>query len=283
MSSLVSLVASLRPAARTTVRADLGPACQAWFLELVRSADPALTRALHAGSRRRPYTVSSLRGGGPIQRGRLRLDPEHPVWVRFTSLEARLSATLLEEVAPRLAGEIRLGGVRWAVEEATLEAAEHPWAGRSSYEALLEQHLLADAAPRPAVGLHLASPTTFRQTGGTFEGQQVRDHDQLWPLPELVFGSLADTWQSFSPVKLERDVRAFAATCLAARRFRLATRLVDDGRSRQGGVSGTCAYQILSGDRLWRRLIHLLAAFSFFGGVGRGTAAGWGQARVRQG
>lgn len=279
MSALLSLVVILRPTRRATVRADLGPACQAWFLELVRAADPSLAERLHTASRRRPYTVSSLRGTTQPQRGQVTLDPDQSVWVRFTSLEERLSAVLLEEVAPRLPATVTLGGAELAVETATADAEAHPWAGQSSYEALLQQHLLSGVTPGPMVRLHFASPTTFRRTGGTFEGKRVRDHNLPLPLPDLVFGSLADAWEAFAPVKLARDARAFAASCLTIRRFRLQTRWVDDGRSRREGVVGSCEYQVLTDDPLWLRLIHLLASFSFFCGTGRGTTAGWGQTR----
>jgi CRISPR-associated endoribonuclease Cas6 len=279
MTSLLSLVVTLRPTARATVPVALGPACQAWFLDLLGTADPPLAERLHAGSRRRPYTVSSLQGTGPVRRGRAALKPDGTLWVRFTSLEARLSAVLLEGVVARLPATVTLGGAELAVERATTDASTHPWAGQDNYEALLERHLLGGAKPRRRVGLHFASPTTFRRTGGTFEGKQVRDHDQSLPLPSLVFGSLADAWEAFGPVKLARDVRGFAASCLAVRGFRLESHLVEDGRSRQAGMVGTCEYQALSGDSLWLRLLHLLAAFSFFCGVGRGTTAGWGQAR----
>lgn len=280
MSSLVSLVVTLRPTKPATVPAHLGPACQAWFLDLVRAADPALAERLHGASRRRPYTVPSLRDTGSARRGQVTLDPGQSVWVRFTSLEKRLSAVLLEEVAPRLPATVLLGDAELAVETATADAEAHPWAGQSSYETLLQHHLLSSATPGRAMGLHFASPTTFRRTGGTFEGMRVPDHDLPLPLPDLVFGSLADAWEAFAPVKLARDVRAFAAVGLSIRRFRLHTRWVNDGRSRRWGMLGTCEYQALTDDPLWLRLLHLLAAFSFFCGTGRGTTAGWGQTRT---
>lgn len=280
MSSLVSLVVRLRPTRGATVPTDLGPACQAWFLELVGAADAALARRLHADSRLRPYTVSSVQGAERPEQGRVALDPRRPVWVRFTSLEARLSAVLLEEVRAGLPATVALGGAELTVEGATADATAHPWARQSGYEALLQQHLLRGGHPRGVVGLQFVSPTVFRRTGGTFEGRRVRDHDLPLPLPELVFGSLADSWEAFAAVQLGRDVRSFAGSCVTMGRFRLQTRWVNDGRSRQEGVVGSCEYAILSDDPLWRRLIHLLAAFSFFGGTGRGTTAGWGQTRA---
>jgi CRISPR-associated endoribonuclease Cas6 len=248
-------------------------------LDLVGAADPLLAQRLHAGSRRRPYTVSSLRGTRAERRGRVSLDPDQSVWLRFTSLEASLSEVLLGDVISHLPGMVSLGGAEMAVEGATIDAASHPWAAQSDHETLLEQHLLGSPRHQRKVRLQFASPTTFRRTGGRFEGRKLPDHDQPMPLPDLVFGSLADAWEAFAPVSLARDVRGFAARCLAVRRYRMQTRLVDDGRSRQAGAMGTCEYQVLSDDPLWLHLVHLLAAYSLFCGTGRGTAAGWGQTR----
>lgn len=285
MNSLVSLVITLQPTAPATAPAHLGPACQAWFLNRVHAADPALAKGLHTSSQRRPYTVSALQETSPTRSSagssrRVKLDPAHPVWLRATTLEPELSAVVLETVLPRLPGTTTtLGGAELTVTGATVDAAAHPWAGRSSYEALVERHLMGPQTPRRTVGLRFASPTTFRRTGQTFEEQRIPDHNQLLPLPELVFGSLAQAWDAFAPVKVTGDVRAFAAACLAVRNYQLKTRLVDDGRSRQMGLLGDCTYQVFTQDPFWLRVLHLLAAFSFFCGVGRGTTAGWGQVR----
>jgi len=283
MNTLISLVVTFQPATAATVPAHLGPACQAWFLDQVRSADPTLVAGLHANSRRRPYTVSALQGATPTRSSagaprRAKLDPAQPVWLRVTTLDPALSALVLDGVLPRLPGRTTaLAGAELVVTGATTDAAAHPWAAHTTYEALVQEHLMGALTPRHVVGLHFASPTTFRRTGQTFEGQRVPDHDLLWPLPELVFGSLADAWNAFAPVRLTCDVRAFAAAGLAVRHYRLKTLLVDDGRVRQMGLLGDCAYQVFTDDPFWLRVLHLLAAFSFFCGVGRGTTAGWGQ------
>lgn len=277
MSSLVSLVVTLRPLARTTVPAHLGPACQAWFLGLVAAVDSTLARHLHAGNGRRAYTVSPLQDAGTPRQGRVELTPERTVWVRFTSLSTPLGTLLAEEDGLQLPPTVTLGGAELRVEMKSTNGAAHLWAGQSSYETLLERYVLSGAHPGRRLALRFASPTAFRRTGGTFEAKRVHDHDVCVPLPDLVFGSLADAWEAFGPVKLSRDVRSFATQCLAMERFSLRTCLVDDGRGRHPGLLGSCHYQALVDDALWLRLVHLLAAYSFFCGTGRATAAGWGQ------
>jgi CRISPR-associated endoribonuclease Cas6 len=80
------------------------------------------------------------------------------------------------------------------------------------------------------------------------------------------------------------ETRRFAEERLAVSRYRLETRRVafgDDGRrGTVAGCVGDCFYAILDKDRYWMGLIQLLAAFSFYAGVGRRTTMGLGQCRV---
>ena len=67
-------------------------------------------------------------------------------------------------------------------------------------------------------------------------------------------------------------------------RYRLETALVRFGeqgeRGTVAGCLGRCTYALLVRDRYWMGLIHLLAAFARYAGVGRRTTMGLGQARV---
>ena len=100
------------------------------------------------------------------------------------------------------------------------------------------------------------------------------------PLPDLVFGSLVDRWNSFSPVVLSPEMRRFGAERLAVSRYRLQSRPVTQkqGALRIGGV-GRVTYTALGGDRYWLALLQMLAEFARYSGVGVQTATGMGQAR----
>ena len=52
------------------------------------------------------------------------------------------------------------------------------------------------------------------------------------------------------------------------------------GRRAYPGFVGVCSYAFRSRDRYGLGLIHLLAAFAFYAGVGARTTVGLGQARV---
>lgn len=100
------------------------------------------------------------------------------------------------------------------------------------------------------------------------------------PLPAWVFASLLERWNAFAPVALPDEARRFAQECLALSAYRLSTRMVavKEGGLRAGAV-GEARYTATRFDRYWLSVIHLLADFALFAGVGVGTSVGMGQAR----
>lgn len=265
LTSLVLVLTLERPSAFPQY---LGRAAHAAFLQLVAKESPALAEQLHAADQRRPFTCS-IRVGGRRRGNRLEVRPEDPAFVRYTGLDKTVSALLARwaEVPPQC---VELEGQRFAVEKATLDPAEHPWAGQATYEGLAAAHLLPSGSPSVRVELEFASPTTFRSGGRTLPV----------PLPDLVFGSLVDKWNAFSPVAVSDEARRFAAECLAISRYRLATRVVPGkGDAVQIGFVGWCRYVALNRDRYWLSVIQLLADYAFYAGVGYQTTVGMGQVR----
>ena len=104
------------------------------------------------------------------------------------------------------------------------------------------------------------------------------------PLPDLVFGSLVERWNCFAGVAFPAEARRYAAECLAVSRFDLSSRPVAAKESglRMGAV-GQITYTTLNYDRYWMAVLHTLAAFALFSGVGAGTASGMGQCRQAPG
>lgn len=270
---LISWVISLQPTEPASTPANLSRAAHAWFLGQVRQADPALAEELHHGHGQRPFTVSNLWPVGWRHRGEVTLSPEETYALRVTSFSSTLSALLREGVIPHLPGALTLGSVQLRVTGDTTDPAVHPWAGEETFEGLVQRHTLAAHMPR-RVSLRFASPTLFRSA----------DKNVPLPLPGLVFGGLLDKWNAFAPIQVHPDVRRFAQECLAVSRYRLETLPVafgDDGaRGAVAGFVGTCSYAIQVGDKYWMGLIHLLAAFALYAGLGRRTTMGLGQARA---
>ncbi|MEW5961249.1 MAG: CRISPR system precrRNA processing endoribonuclease RAMP protein Cas6 [Chloroflexota bacterium] len=270
---LTSLILTLQSPTAATLPSTLGRAGQALLLQLIGARTPALAEALHQGDGPRPYTVSNLvigkRTGGSLQ-----VEAGQAGWLRFTGLNPEVSQQLqaLAAAPPETA---TLNGHLFTVVGATLDPADHPWAGQTRYQDLAAPFLLGgQVPPAPRVRLEFASPTTFKS-----QGRYVP-----LPLPELVFGSLLDRWQSFAPVALHPEVRRFAAEAVVLSQYELRTvSLPYKQGGLQIGFTGQATFAALNRDRYWLNILHLLAAFSFYSGIGYQTGAGLGQTRAVDG
>ncbi len=267
--ALLAAVIHLKPS--RPLPAWSGRAAQAWFLDNVRRADPALARVLHGdphdarGQERRPYTISVSQ------------DQPGQTWLRITSFSPVLTAFLEGTFLPSLHDPITLTGID--IEIAGIATSGHPWAGRSDYEQIARQafDLSANADHlRPA--FQFATPTAFRHNGLLIP----------LPLPEMVYGSLIRAWDSFSPVGLPVRLNDFLAQAVAIARHRLMTHTVRLGKDEQYvGFTGSVEYALLaensglSEDAFRQRVqtLALLTDFAFYTGVGIRTAVGMGQLR----
>ena len=272
---LLSAVLTLRPLQAATVPANLGRATHAWFLDQVRATDPVLAEALHQADVTRPFTVSNLQGTGRPSQGQVTLSPEQTVSLRVTSFQPELSSLLREHILPALPETIKLAEVTLRLDGVTTDAGQHPWAGTATFEGLVQEHTLATRSVPSQVTLRFASPTVFRSSGVNVP----------LPLPELVFGSLLQKWNAFAPLRLPSEVRRFAGEGMVISRYRLRTERVVFGEEGERGVYpgfvGVCSYAIQVKDRYWMGLIHLLAAFALYAGVGARTTMGLGQVRAQ--
>ena len=259
-------VFTLRPSAAATLSPALGRAAHAAVLELIGAADAELARRLHADVPVKPLTVALL----GERDGRL-ASPARSYDLRVTLLAPALE-TLAAAWSPATLPQLTIDGIAWRVERVAAAAAAHPWAGAAGYDALLAEALRSAArGAEPRWTLEFATPVTFRQAG----------RNQPLPLPELVFGSLLDRWNTLAPVPLPPEMRQFAAEALAISRFDLRSVMLPtkNGASQVGAV-GRCTYSATSRDRYGLACMETLARFAFFSGVGAGTARGFGQARL---
>ncbi len=266
---LLSLVLTLRPLdfrrPAETLPHWWGRAAHALLLDTVRRTDAALAKSLHDDNALKPFTASNLMGR--FSEGKL--DPQQTYTLRFTSLIPELSRILLESFLPN--GEVQLDYQMFRIEQVAHTPEEHPWAGSAAWEELAGKSLLGGSAPSRRISLLFASPTTFRVDGRLIP----------LPLPDLVFNSLLQRWNSYAPLVFPDEVRRYAAECLQVSSYRLNSAAVrTQEEALRIGAVGQVTYTSAPYDRYWMSLIRTLAGFALYAGVGASTPMGLGQVRL---
>lgn len=276
---LISIVWRLRPLREAQLPPTLGRAIHGLFFSVIKEADPALAARLHPpqGSHGPvKFTTSPLRGPLVSRNGLIQLSPEREYWLRFTSLDRELSQLLL---ALPQEGKVTspLLGVPFEIVKIEREPGPHRWAswvGRTDFLSLYEKWLVQCERPPERIGLEFCSPTTFQQGKLTAP----------FPMPRLVFLTLADKWNALSPVHLGTDINETIEEFLELRWYRLRTRSLRLPYTREPeiGFVGKCVYRLRPRAKeaeLLLRIVNLLADFAFYAGVGGKTAMGMGQTR----
>ena len=246
-----------------------GRAIQAWFLSIIRDADPTLAEEMHTENKLHPYTVSSLIGlkkGEPV-------NTDKPLYLRLSSVNPTLSAILIQ--ALKSGGAFEIGKecifdyLSFVIEESVKNQPPIPAALSVSFADLIGKGL--QMAEIGIFDLRFVSPTLFNSEGKT----------QPVPLPGLVFHSLMARWNAFSPITFPEELVRYSQECLAISGFQIESVPVQlkDGALRIGAV-GRMRYRALNHDRYWVSMIHALTQFAPYSGVGSGTGFGLGQCRV---
>jgi CRISPR-associated endoribonuclease Cas6 len=265
---LIAITLVLTPEVDTILPGHVGRAHYAAVLARLAGVDPILA-AIHDGDGPKPLTCSSilnLPGGAP----ELALRAGQRFFLRVTGLHETISQALaacLLEVQP---AQWELDRHSIPVTEVLCDPTADAWSGRTSYEALAAHQLTRSDTAAHTLRLQFASPTAFKSAGMTIP----------IPLPGLVFGSLVERWNAFSPIGLSPDMRRFGEEVMAISQYRLRSAPVaqKDKGLRIGGV-GEVTYRALSGDRYWLGVMQMLGEFARFSGVGMQTATGMGQVR----
>lgn len=264
---LVSLVLQFRPTTDLAIPATTGHLVHAWFLELIRAQDPALAERLHADEREKPFTVSPIQGKIERWSSEWWLRHDEVYWVRFTSLEKKVS-DVLATLPVRRGVPLDFQHVQCEILDAL--HCDHEWAGTTTYEGMLREAAEGECSDARAVTLLFVSPTTFKRG----------NRNEPFPVPELVFGGLARKWDAHAPYPMGAELAAQVAEAVMLSRYSLATRMQDFGRYRMVGFTGKCEYRLPAGtDPVIRQAVRALAAFAFYAGVGYHTTMGMGQVR----
>lgn len=134
--------------------------------------------------------------------------------------------------------------------------------------------LAADAIERwnRRIAFSFFTPTSFRR-----RGEQV-----LFPLPELVLGSLLTRWNALAPEPWPRDLvrEEDLQSSMFVTRYRLRTEAVRFADFMLLGFVGDVSYTLrpgVPGELLWA--LATLSLYSFYAGIGYRTTMGMGRAR----
>lgn len=264
-----ALIFNLRPTQETSVPASLGRATHAAILRLIAAAQPDLATQAHEGDGAKPLTVSNVLGLHFGRSGSATVSPENEYAFRVTFLTAELEAAAAQWLTSPPA-ELELLDSLWQVSNILATSDQHAWAGQLSY-AEIAAPALARGEGNTRWTLEFNSPVTFRQRG----------LNQPLPSPDLVFGSLLEKWNAFSPIALPDEVRRFASECMATSRFDIRSHGEPTKNGAvQIGALGQCTYVATNRDRYWCACIETLARFAFWSGVGSGATRGLGRTRL---
>ena len=269
---LTSIMLTLSAERDAVLPAYLGRANYAETLRHIGQSDAALAEQIHAGDGPKPLTCSSLLG---VKRGRenIFVSAQQQFFIRFTGLTQPVSQALLTGLVQAPPSEWQLHEHTFAVTSVCCDTQQNAWTGHTTYEELAAAQLLQAGQPAHQVTLGFTSPTAFKSGGITVPV----------PLPGLVFGSLVERWNAFSPIKLSPEMRRFGEEMMAISRYRLESQAIEQKNKgvRIGGV-GQVTYTATGGDRYWLGVMNMLADFALYSGVGVQTATGMGQTqRVR--
>lgn len=268
---LIAIVVRLRSLGEGMVPAQSGRANFAAVLDRLEAVDGALVRAVHDSPDAKPLTCSGLLGLGagvdrvPVARGA-------QVTMRVTGLSAAMAAALHEAFVARPLHAWSLLGHRFAVDGITCDSSVDAWSGYTDYPQLLAE-AVAVGERKPSIRLEFATPVAFRSAGLTVP----------LPLPGLVFGSLLDRWNRFSPVPLDQEVRAVAQAAVAVSQLRLESVPVPQKeKGLEIGSVGEMTYSYLGENAYWLHQLRVLAAYAVYSGVGLKTTMGMGQSCWRR-
>jgi CRISPR-associated endoribonuclease Cas6 len=185
----------------------------------------------------------------------LSLSPSSHPKLRISLLQKELLAPLLLGLSQSLGQEILLANIACRLGQAiNILQANH-------------FNQLAQIPPQEVIELAFLSSTSFKE----------EQHIQPFPLPEMVFGSLHRRWNTFAAEELWLPKLSWQGLVamyeLKTKTFRM------EGGAEIGSV-GWVRYRFPDPEQA--RIATILAHFASFAGVGRKTAMGMGQVRLKE-
>lgn len=296
--ALYSTVVKLVAAREGSIPATQGQLAHGAFFAIVKSVDPALADALHAGNSRKPFTISPLQGVGQAHNGQVRIRRGQEVWLRFTVLGSDLFTIFIHHFLKPSSFQVEgwgvgqstdakscaslpalyLGQVDFTISEILTTPGSHPWAGHTRPDDLWQAwHAVSPPDLARKITIEFASPTVFSRGSRNGLGKIM----DPFPSPAMFFGSLVAMWNEHLPLALDKQtIRSYAEETVVVGEYSMQSRMFRYWQQPQIGAVGKVTY-LLKDQRHHEliRVLNLLADFAFYSGVGYKTTMGMGQVR----
>jgi CRISPR-associated endoribonuclease Cas6 len=258
---LVGFVFELSPERDVSLFPQYAIGLHAWFLDQVRSQDPALSAYLHDGQSEKPFTVSRLEGNLENSGRQVLLRSGSSYRWYVTALSQPVAEWMREwlqnppEIVELHNAPLRINSIR----------TSHP---PTTYQQLWESKPLRSAT------LSFVSPTGFRKKG----------HHLPLPVPVNVFHSYLRRWNDFSEMPFDTDAfLKWVDEHIAIARHQVSSVKVAAGkRGSITGFTGEVEFCVSTQGRQnqeFQQLFSALANLAPYCGTGHKTPFGLGQTR----
>lgn len=271
--AVVLRLAALRPGA---LPPDHGKQALSALYALLDHGDAALARTLHNANAAKPFTVAPLTGGKRDAHGAQHFGEGTTAEWRFTLLRDPAFAALIQRyVLDRSLPHVRIGALTFGITEAFVSGS-HPDSGSVSLSQLTEQFSAApETYPRTFV-LDFKTPTAFNL--GTDRESGARRLRTL-PDPRTIFSALRKKWSGLGGAAPGDEFDEWVERWVEAEPLHLRWQTVAVEGMPIRGFCGAVRFTHWGTDVRWLACLHLLAALSFYTGVGYQTTRGLGQTR----
>ncbi|MEP7284284.1 MAG: CRISPR-associated endoribonuclease Cas6 [Chloroflexota bacterium] len=273
---LLAVVLQLRATQALTLTQHMGRALQRASLLML---NPEHATQIHDESDDpKPITVSDVMKPGTPLPLRGKLIEGDTAWIRVTALDAVTAAQLMAFTSNAQNEMIVIDNIPWQIVASASTPEEHPWAGQDTYAGLLRK--FGSFQRVRDFSLHFALPTVFKAPG--------LDNSTVFvplPIPQQIFRSLRNRWNTFSPVSVPDEIYDFSGQHIAISHFDyLRTQPVMLTKLFRG-FTGTVAFdfvlpkQATPQQMMLAYAILMLSEFAFYSGVGVKTTMGMGMVR----
>lgn len=236
--------------------ANLNRAAHAQVMTWISQTDAELGDYIH-NTQDAPLSVSDLIGDRDSKQAKA-----GDVFIlRIGILQGDLLTPLLQGIEKNESQKVEIAQLPFSIKGVYAMPGSHPFVGTAQYSALAKM-------PRTdqEIVLDFLSPTSFKQ----------EQYIQPFPLPHNVFGSLLKRWNTFAPEDFAFPKIEWKGLVAA---YESKSKVIQMKGGPQIGSVGWVRYQFPNVEQA--HVANVLAHFAYFAGVGRKTAQGMGQTRLR--